>query len=384
MQHTLGRYMYVKEYLPTSSTKGSFYTEIPYEFRDGWIFVKVAINGSSKKYDFLFDTGAHSFISDSIVKELNIYPLYSTKSVDITGKVVYPNLHKVNISLGNFQSSNVGALSNDFKNFTKGCFKMDGILGKNILNGAVFHFDTKRKVLVITNSIKNISKENRIHSTKLMKNWQGNSFVNLKVNKQRSKFLFDTGSANFLFAKQNLFGEQRPVKEKITYTGGLYSSKPIKFSIYKATSIAMGNKPLVNDIKNFVLSSKDDLQNNLGNAIFTFNQVTIDRKHGKLYLAPNGVYEMINTKSRIQNIGFYWSENRIFISSLAVGSKLEELGIQVNDTILSINNRSASSFANYCDFKIFNEGVDSTDIDIILKKHTKELHYRITKQMLYD
>ncbi len=387
LRRTLGNYLYKKDFLPSARPKDDeFYTEIPYELRDGWTIIKVKLNSSSKEYSFMFDTGARSYITDSIANELQLYPTRYVKSRDTNGSVIDAGLYKIDIAIGKFRLKNVGVLSkSNFENLSKNCYQIDGIIGANTLNQAVFHFDSEKNVLHITNSIDRIPEIKRQNKIKLINhNWNGQSFVKAKVNKQKGKFLFDTGSANLLFIKAKRRSREEPIKRRVAYVGGLHSSKLATVSFYKIQNIRLG-KENAKIFKEDVAISYSNVENNLGNGILKKYLVTLDRNKKRLYLSNRNVE---TEKLEISNLQFDYKLGKALVSSQTIDCKLQKMGLSLGDTITSVNDIKTDYFNDYCTFKSFKDSLISNirDKDIVLttRRGTLEKKYIVTNNLLYD
>lgn len=386
---TLGKYLYKKDFLPTpTSQNNDFYTEVPYELREGWTIIKVRVNGSPKEYSFLFDTGARCYITDSLAKEVGGYVTKYEKSRDINGSEVYAGLYRLDIAIGQFESKNVGVLSKEsFENLSNGCYQIDGIIGANILDQGVFHFDSENKILQITNSIDQIPKSKRQIELKVKTpSWSGGSYVKMKVNNQKGQFLFDTGSANLLSISQKERNKQIPVKRRIGYIGGLNSLKLDTISFYKIERIKIGKEEIEKFNKKVILSHSNSI-NILGNGVMGKYLVTLDRNNKRLYLSPR-VDQIEDEELKISNLQLEWQSGRIVVSSLTIGSELQNMGLSLGDTVTFINDMRTDSFKDYCAFETFKDSLILTikDADILLKtrRGTLEKSYRVTDNLLYD
>ncbi len=387
LRRTLGSYLYKKDFLPAARPKEEmFYTETPYELRDGWTIIKVKLNNSSKEYSFIFDTGARSYITDSIASELRLYPTRYVKSRDTNESVIDAGLYKVDIAIGQFKLKDVGVLSkSSFENLSKNCYQIDGIIGANTLNQAVFHFDSDKNILHITNSIDRIHESKRQNKLKLINhNWNGQSFVKAKVNKQKGRFLFDTGSANLIFIKEKRRSHVEPIKRRVAYVGGLHSSKLVTISFYKIQNVRLG-KESEKIFKEDVAISYSNVENNLGNGILKKYLVTLDRNKKRLYLSNRKVE---TEKLEISNLQFDYKLGKVLVSSLTIDCKLQKMGLSLGDTITIINDIKTDSFNNYCTFKSFKDSLISNirDKDIVLttRRGTFEKKYIVTNNLLYD
>ena len=387
MRRTFGNYIYRKDFLPSPRPKeDEFYTEIPYVVRDGWTILKVKLNDGPKEYSFIFDTGARSFVTDSIAKELGLNPIRYKKTVDTNGSVAYASLYKVDISIGKFRVNGLGILSkSNFTNLSKDCYQIDGIIGANILNQCVFHFDSEKDTLHITNSIDRIPKTKRLNKLRLINhNWSGNSMVKIKVNGKKGKFLFDTGSANLLFIEQKKASGQIPAKQRIGYIGGLHSLKIDTFSFYKIQRMTLG-KEKTKIFNEHVAISYSTVENNLGNGILKKYLVTLDRREKRLYLSPKKVD---TEKLEISNLQFNFEMGKVLVSSLTIDCELQKMGLILGDTITLINDIRTDSFKDYCTFSSFKDSLISNiknkDIILTTKRGILEQKYTVTNNLLYD
>lgn len=389
LRATLGRYLYKKDFLPTpASLDNDFYTETPYEVREGWTIIKARINNRPKEYSFLFDTGARCFITDSLAKELGGYLTKYKKSKDINGTETHSGLYKLGLTIGEFKLNNVGFLTKkDFSNISDNCYQIDGIIGANILNEGVFHFDSENKVLRITSTIKRIPKSKREVKIKLNSpNWSGLSFVKLKVNNQTNKFLFDTGSGNLININEERRKKQIPIKRRIGYVGGLYSLRLDTISFYEIKNFRIGKEQSEMFINNVIISHSKS-SNILGNGFMDKYLVTLDRSNKRLYISPR-VNQAENKALRISNLQFDWQSDRTLVSSLTIGCELQNMGLNLGDTVTFINDTRTDSFKDYCEFENFKDSlilnIKAANILFKTRRGTIEKNYILTDNLLYD
>jgi hypothetical protein len=71
VRNVFGNQLIDSHYAPKKQIN-TFYTEIPYKIEKGRIMIKAKINNSEKEYNFMFDTGAITIISDVLVPELGL------------------------------------------------------------------------------------------------------------------------------------------------------------------------------------------------------------------------------------------------------------------------------------------------------------------------
>ena len=104
--------------------------KLPFHYQNDLPFVEVKIKG--KIYNFLFDSGAPTVISNAIFNELGLKSSFesevgdSQKSVQKQIFTVLPELSLGNIVFKNISAVVVDLISPEFK-----CLQVDGILGSN-------------------------------------------------------------------------------------------------------------------------------------------------------------------------------------------------------------------------------------------------------------
>lgn len=176
----------------------SYYVELPYEDVNGKLIVQAEVDGYTGR--FVFDTGAPFYISHALWQKLGGGETGNQGVIDAAGhqmtvqKTAVGRLHLGGADGLNFEGmkANIIPAGNMIE-----ALGIDGIVGCDMLQRSVVRFDSKRRVIVITDDVTpfHISPRNRM---KMEANGQNCPFVTVNVGRGViEEPLFDTGSAAF-------------------------------------------------------------------------------------------------------------------------------------------------------------------------------------------
>ncbi len=358
---------------------GNEETTVPFELIDGWIVVKVRLEGKDKEYKFVFDTGATTKIQPDIIKELNLSPLMDFSTTDLNG-VKHPasliNIKKLQIGQRTF--TKVGALCSETKLFK--CYEIDGIFGYNLLNGGVFRLNFATNELTISRK-KNINQKNDFNVFHLSTDWRKNMYVTLKTRKQRVRAVLDTGAPNYIFLNESLkTDENQLLQRKVQYISAANSSVFDTLSIYKTHHLKLGKLELNKNLIVFL-----NIQNLVGNEFLrSFEEVIINAKQKKLYLSKNEFWKSDSYKLMRINIGY--SNQAVRIIGLSLGYKSEKNGLRIGDHVISINDSSTLEVKDACSYSAFESIINlySDRISLVILRDGEEFKYEIDKATMYE
>ena len=249
-----------------------YFVEIPFNYVNKHIFIEVMI--SEKKYNFLFDTGCEiTTIDPKISNEINYKFI---KEISLSGSSIdnqKVNLVELpNISISNLIFEETYGMIQDLSYIkeNKESNKVNGVIGNNLMRKSRWQIDYVKKVIRISNKIdqfKNIPTAKKIELNN--KDW-GLGYVDIELNNQKHKFIFDLGSSGELTANHSFV---KFLKQKDT----LLQQEKQTFPVGK---IKVGEIEL--DDKSITLEKR--AASLLGNAFFENYLVTIDWDKNILYL----------------------------------------------------------------------------------------------------
>lgn len=346
--------------------------KIEFKYEDGFIIVdEIEINKTKINGGFLFDTGAQLTVVDSSLLEFIDYKeIGDLTSVDFLGNK--KRVKKININsikLGNNHMYDIDAFVMNLGVY--GCSDFKGILGFNIIKKANWIIDFRRQVLKIIDISQSVNQDKSIKIPfKIKKN---TAIINLKIGNNSFKTILDTGAKNELNLTLKDFEELKNKKElrDSVYRIELYSKSLNEKKLSKKTVLLSKAENIsINDMlfeKKITFSGA----RTLGIDFFKSSELLIlDFKENKILFKENKpqFYEPIVTK---HGINFKKTDTGVLIVSyLRKKSVFDELGVEIGDKVLSVNNVDCYGLNN-CDCKEYlNKEIikDSLSVNFIRHK----------------
>jgi hypothetical protein len=380
MRSLLGNQIIDHNYEPLGQNS-PFYVAIPYVIEDGFITIKAKINNSIKDYNFIFDTGAKTTVSDSIAQELKLEYGETAVGRDANGSNINGLTYRTNISIGVLQIQNIRVNSSALDLFEKKCnHKFDGVIGANVLKQGCYYFDAATRKLVITNQ-KDKLPIDKLQNGVSLKRKMGQPYIYVK-GYRNEWLLFDSGFGNgsiMIDEKSKLINHNtKPIKEKYNPQKGM-ASEQIKLTSFFNQKIRLGN------LNNTMAVVKHDKRGNnlIGNQIIQNNDVIIDVLHKKFYITS---FHKPTILDSISNLNFRFKDNIVIIGALTKNSTIEKMGLTINDTVVKINNKILEVIKNECDFEVFKKEhlYTKNQFSFEIKKNNKIETFIISKKILYE
>lgn len=283
-----------EKYLKEGKTvQQNFKETIPFEIKKGLIILKAKIN--NKSYNFILDTGASNFISKELATELNVKVIGSESIGDIYGDEQKTDYTRIdNIQIGNLDFSETIAAISDFNSLpTWASLNIDGLIGSNLMQHAIWDFDFKKKQITITDNEEKLNLPEEIIENKLFIGYAGIPSIATKINgKKVWNFTVDFGfnggiSIPFVeFEKQTEKGKISDYKKsKNQGVTGIYGkqNKIREYYIGTINEIEFGNSIL----KKEKVYSEQYLEHLFGLEFFRNYRVIINWKTKKIKMIRN-------------------------------------------------------------------------------------------------
>jgi len=380
----------------------SFVTVLDFDYVANWIVVKVKINGNDKEYPFIFDTGAQTVISDSLLREIgnnNFGKMSSGKDEDSTKNAFKNEIITINgLQIGDLKFHDIGAITTINSEWGMlNCVSAFGVIGYNILNTCGFQIDYKRKKIILTDqigSLENYSKIDWLDFT-TPKN-QETPIISAVINDSiKVNLFFDTGSSGGI--RLSSTGLYNAIIEKYPKKTAKYSFTPtvrirgeknelVKSMVFQATTISLGGNLSEDIIINVENTPEREFSGFVGNKYLENYIVTVDYKNKRVGLIPN---EMSDQEAKT-TFGFSFTPtgNRIVVTSVFEGSQPERQGILVGDEIVSINGTKISELpaGRFCEiyrneYDIINKADSILSIEIM--KNGILMEYKFKRQSIF-
>jgi hypothetical protein len=360
----------------SESNPGNYLKEIPFTFEHRLPIIKVTIN--NKEYNFLFDTGMPTALSENLVRKFDLDSLNSKIGSDINGnkkRESYVSLKKINIGGINFE--NIETLSVDLKSgFEIGCINIDGVIGNNLIQNAIWEIDYEKKLIRFTNDIDNFNIPSNSKKISFKYNSRRNQLtpkIDIKINNKKLKgVLFDTGSSSGIKSQLKYYPMDLNPSQSVEYYGkssaALYGKgKDNEHIDAKIKTIKIGDLDLQNRIVTF-----NENTSLIGNEFFKNYRIIINYETSKIYMIEQKVYSY----SPVQIFGFQTNviDQKAIVSLLFKNSNAEKNGIQLGDELLELNTINIRDLIaeDACDFLFNNPLKELSSAKIIVLRNGKE------------
>lgn len=276
-----------------ASTK-QYYTEIPYEYVNGKIIIPVNIE--NKTYRFLFDTGAPNLIASHLKNSLGYN---SGKRISVNdANNASSTMEMINVphfTIGNVTFKNNATLVFDIENnLIFDCFKIDGIIGSNILRKSVVQILHNKRLLIITNTPKKLKLDKSFASPLKLVGNQSSPYITIQLKGGKKianeNVLFDTGMSGFYDMRLKNYKTLKRHEIYTTLSEGKGSSSIGMFGNAKNNILYRAKIPhlIVNgyDFKNVITSTTTDNNSRIGSELIEHGNVTVDFKNKQFYFQP--------------------------------------------------------------------------------------------------
>ena len=372
----------------TALTNNQSIKEIPFNFDYGVPIIKATIN--DKEYNFLFDTGMPTVLSESISNELNLKSIRSIVGMDVNGNRKQESYVIVNeIIVGGISFKKVETLTTDLRaGFEIGCLNLDGVIGNNLIKNAIWEIDYKNKVIRITDNIDNFEIPENTNIIKFKTNAKKGYYspsIDVSVNKKEKKGVkFDTGSNGGIKLPLNFYSNVLDTNKSIEYYGkasaAIYGKGENKNYVdSKVNSIEIGDLQLQNQIVTF-----DENFPTIGNEFLKNYKIIITYDENKIYM----IKQSESNNTILENFGFITGviDQKAIVSIIYKNSTAEKKGLQLGDEIITVNDLNFSELIskNACDFLLNNPIKEMDSINIVFSRNEKEHSLQLEKETLID
>ncbi|MBB4805296.1 putative aspartyl protease [Chryseobacterium defluvii] len=291
-------------------------------------FVKATING--KLYNFLFDSGAPTVISTAIYEELKLEKKHKAKVKDSQKnkqEQIFTQLPEMTIDQVVFK--NFGVVVMDLTKSELGCFKIDGIIGANQMAKLFWKVNYSENSLEATKNLSAFSLTGYDTVIPFDPKTQKTPVVETTISGKKIDLTFDTGFTGRFRVSDGNYDPKNLNNSVETYgvnaVGAFGTGKPETGYIFKTDELPLGNTRFNNEI---IMTGNSNL---VGNEFFENFSFIMDWKDNKIYMK-----RIKNIPAKLESFGFGYR----FIEAKPVVSfvfKEENLPVQIDDTIISIN-----------------------------------------------
>lgn len=351
---------------PVEKINLTFANELP--------LIKVSING--KPYQFLFDTGAPTVISNAVYSELNLKEKHK-RNVGDSQKNKQQQVFTVlpEMTVDQIVFKNIGAVVVDLEGHEFGCLKIDGIIGANQMAKLFWRINYSENLLEATKDLKQFPTEDYETVFKFFSLSQKTPIIESKILNKKINLTFDTGfTGSIKIAENNYDPKNGKVKFVETYgvnsVGAFGTGKPLSSYHFRANDLMLAGQKFENEI---IMTGNSSL---VGNEFLKKFKFIIDWENNKVYL-----HRIKNSPSKMESFGFAYR----FIdlkAKVVLVFQGNDVPLKIDDEILSINDTSFENLneESSCQY-LLNRVEKSTDsITVKVKRDGKVLDFTVLKK----
>jgi predicted aspartyl protease len=290
-----------EKYLKEGKTiQENYKVTFPFEIKNGLIIIKVKIK--NKDYNFILDTGASNIVSKELAESLKLKVIGSEKIYDVYNKSQISEYTRIEtIQIGEIDFVETIAAITDFNSIPAwSSMKVDGLIGSNLMQHAIWDFDFKKKLITITDNESKLNLPEKIIENKLFIGYAGIPSIACKINgKKVWNFTVDFGFNGGIIIPFSEFEKQKEnekisdfTKSKTQGVIGIYGKQNTTRESYTGTinEIEFGNSTL----KKEKVYSEEYLGHLFGLEFFRNYRVIINWNSKKIKLIENN--KMTNLK----------------------------------------------------------------------------------------
>lgn len=334
-----------------SIAQSDFNETVHFQNVSGLMVISVTING--KVYDFIFDTGAPTIVSDELAQALHLEKTGTSTMNDGTKTTRKGETYMIKeLKIGKITFNNTGCTANKMDDLGKVmCKKIDGIIGVNLMHecywkikfdDSTIHFSDKLPAIPPTAA-----------AMDFVEDFGKSPYMQMQYEDSTMYIEFDCGSNGGLDISENISAINLK-KQKHSFSSGygitgqtFYQKLVAKKYIGIADSIKIGGVQFRNKL---VFLSKERNRSLMGTSFMKNYETTIDWNKRKIYL--NQLSDTLDTKkSRSFGVNLLADSGKLKVIFLWEGSQAADYGIKIGDIVTSVNDINTAHITNeqYCD-----------------------------------
>ena len=345
-----------------TSVSGSNYVHmVPFKMSTGHLLIPVTVNGETRM--FYFDTGAPTAVSPTLARSLETRVLKNGKRN--SGANSLDTLVSINgMRVGEAAFAGIGGVVvNTAEIFRRTCVTVDGLVGANVMNPAIWQIDYVNKRLVTADRLSNLSFISGAMSVPFVTApFTKTPLLEVTVdNGQTVMLVYDTGFngyATLNTADKQKFLQTPPAGRYTPLTSLGYTSilgdsvaRAVDTSYVVQTNLKVGPTTLRNvpvaygRYKNYNESKHGDI----GNEFFKNAVVTLDWQNKMMYVHTTAP---IDVQYSTFGFSFGMQDKKMIVGAIVPGSKAANEGVEIGDELIEINGHDVVTWteAQRCDY----------------------------------
>jgi len=236
------------------NNKHNNFTYIPFDYNNRLIKLNIGINSSQKNHEFILDSGAPTFISDSLVNVYDLPYLNSETVFDVNGNTQKMDFYNIrSIEIGGKQFKGIETASNgQVANMPilKG-HQYAGLLGANAMRNSIWQINYNCREITLTDKSENLTLPDSTHQVKMKLDELSRPVITVIIaGKYKVDCIVDVAYNGSLllpdrFFSKPIFNDSMSYSKQEMYSAGFETK--IKQMEYKyLQNISIGNMKLEN------------------------------------------------------------------------------------------------------------------------------------------
>lgn len=361
-----------------------FYYEIPFEYRNNEIVIKVTVGNQT--YDYIFDTGGYNNITDAMQGKNN-FPVLTTQTVGSSNQIKTKiNIVKVDtLKIGEMVFTDIAALQMNYDNspIIK-CTIDGGLIGASIIKNYAWQIDYPNKKIIVTDQFKKLPNLQNAIKLPVTFNSRLMPYLTVKINGKKEKMMFDLGSSTLFSMTDKTAMKYANPEDIVQIEGGGTEGGNGKIdeivSVFKAGTIEIGSIKYTNKEVLFAKSSNESL---IGNAIIKDYIVTMDFKEDAIYFMPvNTITE--NDGWRTFGFTMEYKDGKVRVATIFKGLQADKEGLAVGDEIMFIDGKIPEC-NNFCECRVElgRYLLNKSKIELTIMKNGEAKEVNIAKERVF-
>ncbi len=330
-------------------TQKNFVRQVPFEkYVSNKLIIEARLNGSTRTYRFIIDSGALSAISQEVAVELGLIKPGKTK---LPAHLI---LDQVEIARLAFHKVGTFVLDLQKDPFLSKCAGVDGVIGTSVLKHFIWHFDLRHDKILVSDSPHLLPTAASAISLPFTTDSYHRALVNCTFpNGKSKKFIIDTGGQGFTTHDKALFEDLKlGLQYRVNYGIASYG---IKGAIYdtsytaRITNFKVAHLP-VDTVE--VLFNRSQ-ESHVGWHFLHNYSVTFNWQERKINLIPYSQQMPLGNPMSFGFTIFYrvdtpTKEKWMIVAGVVKGSPAEKAGLQVGDRVIKVGDKDYQVLPNEC------------------------------------
>lgn len=358
-----------------------FTDTLSFSFINNAIIIPVTIKGQT--FNFLFDCGAVTVISDSLKDFLQLKEV--GHSINITGSMSrsgdFNLYHLTELKIGQviFQNLNVGAAN--LSGFKKALCskKISGVLGANVMREACWKIDYSKSLIYLSDKRFRL-KQKPAYEFDFEENFSGTPMIDMHYGRFNFKAEWDSGNNGYLDFPDSLFFKANDsipftVKGMGATIATLTGIPDLSFFMTSVPKLYLDGNVFFNQPVSVIPGETALIGNQF---VKMFHQVVIDWSRHKILLLDkpgNADSDLTQTFGLTPN----YNHGVCRVAFLWDNAPAAKQGIHLGDTIVFINGQSTVNISDESWCTLRNEVKDGAELKLTIKQNGEVKKYHFQK-----